>query len=196
MPKRDEKYMIAQRDAIARAALNVLLEKGVYASSLRDICKEAGVSMGGLYIHFSTKEEVIVAACALDFTDQREWSPPDTWDAYVNSQFKSDAIQKGSRRSKRFRLSLQFVAEITQMDHNPKGLSNIYHVYLENISRSLAELKQRGIIRLPYGLELTSLMHMQIFSGAEYQIAADKDTSAESAAEAARHGLAVTAGLV
>ena len=48
MPKRDAAYMRAQREMIARAALQVLLEKGVYDTSLRDICKAAGVSMGAI----------------------------------------------------------------------------------------------------------------------------------------------------
>jgi len=66
MPKREETYMQAQRDAIARATLTVLLDKGLYATSLRDICRAAGISIGALYIHFRTKEEAVVAACALD----------------------------------------------------------------------------------------------------------------------------------
>ena len=62
MPKRDDIYMGEQRTAIARAALKVLLEKGVYATSLRDICMEAGISIGALYTHFANKSEAITCA--------------------------------------------------------------------------------------------------------------------------------------
>ncbi|WP_333605715.1 hypothetical protein [Novosphingobium sp.] len=101
-----------------------------------------------------------------------------------------------SRKSKRFRLSLQFVAELTQMEQNPEGLSAIYHLYRDDISRSLTALRQLNIITLPFGLETTTEMHMQILLGAAYQMASDKDLSVTVATAAPRQSLALTAGLV
>lgn len=194
MPKRDESYMEAQRDAIARAALAVLLEKGVYKTSLRDICKAAGISIGALYTHFKTTEEAIVAACALDHVEAESHPPAADWDEYL-ALLNITRRELGSRESKRFRLSLQFVAELSQMDRNPQGLGTIYHVYRERIAKSLRGLQAKGEITLPLGLEMTTELHMQLEAGAEYQLASNRELPEEGVLEALRAGLAMTAGL-
>ena len=43
MPKRDEAYMEGQRELIERAALECLLDKGVYDTTLRDVCERVRV---------------------------------------------------------------------------------------------------------------------------------------------------------
>jgi AcrR family transcriptional regulator len=197
MPKRDEAYMEGQRLAIARAALEVLLEKGVYATSQRDICKAAGISIGALYTHFRTKEEAIVAACALDYVDTTKEPPAESWVDYIENIHRSENWGRaGGRRSKRFRLSLQFVAELTQFDHNPEGLSTIYQIYRGAIASSLKHLHEKRIITMPLGLAQTTELHMQLIAGSSYQLAADRDLQIESVNEALAVGLALTAGLV
>jgi AcrR family transcriptional regulator len=197
MPKRDEAYMEGQRLMIARAALEVLLEKGVYATSLRDICKAAGISIGALYIHFRTKEEAIVAACALDYVDTAKEPPAESWSDYVENIYsRENGGRGGDRRSKRFRLSLQFVAELTQFDHNPEGLSTIYQIYRGALSSNLRRLHEKGIITMPLGLAQTTELHMQLIAGSSYQLAADRELQIEAVNEALSVGLALTAGLV
>jgi AcrR family transcriptional regulator len=46
------------RDRILRAARELFLSKGFNGSNLRDIAREANVSMGGIYHHFGSKEEI------------------------------------------------------------------------------------------------------------------------------------------
>jgi AcrR family transcriptional regulator len=197
VPKRDETYMEAQRLMIAQAALEVLLEKGVYATSLRDICKAAGISIGALYTHFNTKEEAIVAACALDHEATRYEPLPESWAEYIQGVHSRERNPRaGGRVSQRFRLSLQFVAELTQFDHNPEGLSTIYQVYRGAISSSLEHLHAKGVIAMPLGLAQTTEMHMQMIAGCSYQLAADRDLPIEPVIEALQVGLALTAGLV
>jgi AcrR family transcriptional regulator len=194
MPKRDEGYMEAQREAIARAALDVLLEKGVYKTSLRDICRAAGISVGALYTHFKTTEEAIVAACALDHLETESLPPAANWDEYMAS-FDIERRPPGGRASKRFRLSLQFVAELSQMDHNPEGLASIYHLYRGRIAKSLGALHASGEITLPLGLGMTTELHMQLAAGAEYQLASDRELPIEGVRHALKVGLAMTSGL-
>lgn len=71
--------MQAQRDNIARAALDVLIEKGYHETTLRDICRAAGVSNGALYSYFPTRDSVIIAACLIDHVRARELPVPTTW---------------------------------------------------------------------------------------------------------------------
>lgn len=46
-------------DAILRAAMKLALEQGVSAVSIRDICREARVSIGSFYHHFSSKQQLV-----------------------------------------------------------------------------------------------------------------------------------------
>lgn len=47
------------------AAFRVFGRKGYHAASIRDICKEAGTSVGGLYVHFSSKEDIITGVAEM-----------------------------------------------------------------------------------------------------------------------------------
>lgn len=192
MPKRDESYMQQQRDSIARAALSVLMEKGVYGTSQRDICKAAGISNGALYTHFPSTEAVIVAACAIDHEEATARPAARTWQQYIDTYGNPSRCSGPAAR--RFRLSLQFVAELSQMENSPEGLSAIYAVYRSNVARDLQALKDAGEISLPFNLAKTSAMHMQLVSGAAYQIAADPELDLNTAIDALHLALAVTAG--
>jgi AcrR family transcriptional regulator len=47
------------RDRIERAAIELFVEKGVTATTIRDIAGAVGVSEGALYRHFSSKEQLV-----------------------------------------------------------------------------------------------------------------------------------------
>ncbi|HKT78058.1 MAG TPA: TetR family transcriptional regulator [Sphingobium sp.] len=196
MPKRDDIYMGEQRTAIARAALKVLLEKGVYATSLRDICMEAGISIGALYTHFANKSEAITAACALDFVDMQNEPPARDWAAYVERWTRDVEDVRSPDKSRRMRVSLQFVAELMMMDEDPEGLTSIYLTFRDGIRQSLSHLLERQEITLPLGLEQTTEIHMQLIAGAEYQVAADRTLERQTVIDALAAGLAATAGLI
>ena len=46
------------RERIERAALKHFVEKGIAETSIRDIAEEAGVSLGAMYNHFDSKEDL------------------------------------------------------------------------------------------------------------------------------------------
>lgn len=194
MPKRDQTYMDQQRTAIARAALKALLEKGVYGTSLRDICRTAGVSTGALYTHFPSKSEIIVAACSLDHEDWEDTAPASDWSAYLALVSAEAWSGSDSRSIRRARLSFQFVAELAMMDQNPPGLSAIYLTYTNNISRSLKNLHDLGEITLPLGLDVTVEVHMMLIAGAAYRIASDRDLDPRNVTIALQKSLSVSAG--
>ncbi|RFP17871.1 TetR/AcrR family transcriptional regulator [Duganella sp. BJB488] len=61
MPKRDPGHMAAVRQQILAAARAVFERKGLYEASVSDVSKEAGLSVGTLYVHFRSKEAILVA---------------------------------------------------------------------------------------------------------------------------------------
>jgi len=51
----------ATRIAIDTAAIQLFLEQGYHATSMRQIAEHAGLALGGIYNHFSSKEEIFEA---------------------------------------------------------------------------------------------------------------------------------------
>lgn len=195
LPKRDESYLRAQREAIARAALPVLLEKGYYETTSRDICRAAGVSNGGFYHHYSSREAAIVEACALDQVDRLHNALPASWAEYVHIA-ENGNLPAGTDRSKRFRMLMQFAAEVSQMDENPDGYTDYRRQHRHLVQRALLKLKELGIVTLPLGVEKTAEIHHQLGNGAYYNRYSNHDADLDLIRDAYREALAMTAGLI
>jgi AcrR family transcriptional regulator len=52
------------RRAILEAAYSLILNQGYHATSMRQIAKESGLALGGIYNHFGSKEEIFSAIIA------------------------------------------------------------------------------------------------------------------------------------
>ena len=46
------------RDEILSAALQLFIDRGYHGTSMRQIARQAGIALGGIYNHFSSKEEI------------------------------------------------------------------------------------------------------------------------------------------
>ncbi len=62
MPKVTEEHKAAMRTRIQDAALACFARKGFAAASMADIVKEADLSAGAVYLYYSSKSELMVAA--------------------------------------------------------------------------------------------------------------------------------------
>lgn len=71
MPKRSAAYMDDRRNAILDAADACLDRGGMERVSTTAICKEAGISMGALYTHFPTKEDILFALAQRRASERR-----------------------------------------------------------------------------------------------------------------------------
>lgn len=60
MPKLLANTIEKNRLKIERAALYLFTRKGFHGTTVREIAKKAGVSMGKLYLYYDTKEEIFV----------------------------------------------------------------------------------------------------------------------------------------
>jgi AcrR family transcriptional regulator len=65
MPKVSPEHRAAQRQRILDAARRCFVRDGFHTTSMQDILTEAGLSAGGVYLYFKSKEE-IVEAIAVD----------------------------------------------------------------------------------------------------------------------------------
>jgi AcrR family transcriptional regulator len=61
MPKVSQQYRDARREHILNSARRCFLREGFHATSMQDLCAEAGLSAGAVYRYFASKDEMIVA---------------------------------------------------------------------------------------------------------------------------------------
>jgi AcrR family transcriptional regulator len=194
VPKRNAIYMESQRDTIARAALETLLKKGFDATSLRDVCKVAGVSMGALYIHFANKHDLVIAACMLPLVPDDHPTPAQTWAEYEREFLKMKPMVRSDRTLRRLRLSLQFAAHFTLAPESPTGFIEIWERGNSWFRDSLDALHRRGEIDLPLGLETTARLHSNLLSGTTYMLAYNKGLDLDATWGGMVAGLAQMAG--
>ena len=197
MPKRSAAYMKGQHDLIARAALDVLMEKGIYEASLREICTRAGVSFGAFYNIFPTKEDAIVAARYLDLTEFELGDLPTVsdWKSYVLYMIASFCGRDESDLRRR-RISLQFAAEMLMIESAPEGAPILLEVQRKQMAANLKIVFDRGEITLPMGFERTVEVHAQIGLGASHRLSNDRTFDTTEILAALEEGLAATAGLI
>jgi AcrR family transcriptional regulator len=61
-----KKTVAPKKRLILETAAGLFIEKGFHQTSIRDIAKTAGISLGNLYNHFSGKNELIAAIALLE----------------------------------------------------------------------------------------------------------------------------------
>jgi AcrR family transcriptional regulator len=61
MPKVSEAHRDARRQRILDAALRCFSRDGFHNTTTADIVRESGVSQGSLYLHFATKDDIVLA---------------------------------------------------------------------------------------------------------------------------------------
>jgi len=62
------------KQRIIRTALQVFLAKGYDAASLKEVARQAGVTKGGIYHYFESKEQLFGEALALTAAEMQKWS--------------------------------------------------------------------------------------------------------------------------
>lgn len=62
MPKVSDAHREARREQIAVAALSCFAEKGFQRTSMADIIEASGLSAGAIYLHFESKQQIVLTA--------------------------------------------------------------------------------------------------------------------------------------
>ncbi|HLI05747.1 MAG TPA: TetR/AcrR family transcriptional regulator [Ktedonobacteraceae bacterium] len=81
MPKLRADAKEARRAQILEAALRCFARQGYYATTIQDVVAEAGLSRGGIYLYYPTKESLYLAlsqwwSCGLEEAIRRRVTPP------------------------------------------------------------------------------------------------------------------------
>ncbi len=156
MPKLKPETQALRRDHILDVAERLFAATGFHRTTMHDICREAGISSGALYVHFDSKEALIEGLCGRDraqFTERFSAlaSAPDLLAALrtLGTQYFID--EPAHKRL--------FVAEMAvESTRNPR-IAAIYRSVdaycLESFKRLFTELTAAG--RIAPGLEPASV---------------------------------------
>ncbi len=141
------------RTKLITAMFEALYTKGYHASNLNQILKDAGISKGGLYHHFSSKKELTLSAInevlsqALDFL----WNKPldvnsDYIEALINTIESVEAFSQDSS----LLFSVEFgcplnntISELSAIDKDfALLLQSLYNRWRERIELTLTQAKE------------------------------------------------------
>jgi len=94
MTEQSQKRGEQTRQAIIQAAHDLFVQQGYHGTSMRQIARNAGTALGGLYNHFASKEEVFQAVF-LEYHPYREVIPAIlAAPAETIEQFAQDTIRR------------------------------------------------------------------------------------------------------
>jgi AcrR family transcriptional regulator len=157
--------MEAQREEIARAAYECLVEKGLSDTSLRDVCVRAGVSHGALYVHFSSKEELVAEARKYDERAFDLNPVPETWGEFAAAIEERFGPTRKLESRRRARLSWQITAEAAVSEKAAEGLPEASARRIATFKKALECLHANKEIDLPLGADLSASLVANLVAG-------------------------------
>lgn len=135
-----------QRKAqIIEAAVSVLKEKGVAASSMNDFIKASGLSKGGVYHHFASKEELLIGV--LNYFHERNLSDisienSDQLSAYDQMvQLLTERQELLERVGELAQLMMDFVAHAATIE----SIRSQFHFQYSHYQDLIASILQKGV---------------------------------------------------
>jgi len=129
---------------ILTAAIDIFIEKGYESSSMNEIAARAGISKGGLYHHFSSKDLILIYANQklMEPCTEMLFTAHQTPTAYEGLNYYIDQyLNYWSTRKK----ELTFFTISMNKAITLSGISEIYEAYIENYISVLEALFQKGI---------------------------------------------------
>lgn len=173
MPKMDEAYMAERRAQILDAAQACFVGKGVHPTSVNDICREAGLSVGGLYRHFKSKQEIV------DGLFERSDAMND--EVFVElREGRRSVSQTTAELLRRFqmqgaleviRMSLVMQAEAMRDDSVKAALARQLEFVRSSFSVAITELQRRGDVPEHVDPDAVATILIALFEGLKTQLA-------------------------
>jgi AcrR family transcriptional regulator len=164
MPKRSREYMDQQRLRFCEAAMACFRRKGVVASNLNDICEEAGLSMGALYKHFSSRDELLEAILALRLEQRNAMLHGESWPELRAAilRLREDHDQNAFWR--------EFLAMADLHDRMRELRVHEAGVILAQVQQQLRRYADAGEVVPPFPLRQTAQLVSVIFDGSLIEV--------------------------
>lgn len=195
MPKLDETTRKARRDHILAAAYRCFARNGFAGTTMRAICREAELSLGGVYVHFESKEALMAALAEMGRETTRELMVPAAprKDRTVSELLGALLGPLGSESCiESLRLDLRLWAESL---HTPSLTPHVRDAF-ESVRQPFEDAwrRSRKTGDLPRNVppEPAARVLLAIFLGLAVQKAIEPDTDIEACAASIRSVLAGT----
>ncbi len=170
MPKISDKLRADRREAILRAALDCLATHGYGGTNMRTIAEAVGLTKGGLYAYFDSKEAILLTLA----------------DRYMEAQLERLAPRAGETAEEQLAQGLAYLTPVTSEPRAASGLTAILDLWLSaaEIPAVRASMEARYT---RYHAALAALVRRGMASG-EFRADADPEGAA-GLILAARDGL-------
>ncbi|MAG37120.1 MAG: hypothetical protein CL878_12865 [Dehalococcoidia bacterium] len=176
-PKMTEEHAQARRRQILEAACEVLVNKGWRNTTMRDICREAGLSAGAVYNYFPSKEDIIVALGEQSEERNRSMLGPAqgeeaSWLGAVEGLLQAArwaAQMVGQNQSTSFNLDLEIWVEGLTNDRINKGVRDAGYSIVSPIVEAVKADQERGVIRADLDAEYVGHVVLSLVIGLEVQ---------------------------
>jgi AcrR family transcriptional regulator len=185
MPKVTEAHLQARKEQIMEATFRCISRKGYSRTTVRDIAREAGLSLGTLYLYFENKEEIVSALSASwrEKTDRKlEESFPEGSPLEILCTIFELVIRKynSPQAEEVMRVDLQLWAE--SLNH-PELRVNIVEALGDRISqfsRLITEAQRNGEISADLEERALARVFMALLIGLEVQKSMEPDLDMEA----------------
>jgi TetR/AcrR family transcriptional regulator, repressor for uid operon len=147
VPKLAPETQQARRERILAAAERCFIEKGFHPATMADICREAGVSPGALYIYFASKEELIAGLCEREKDRFTSELARITETADILTALRSLAEQYCCNEPiEKVRLHMEIAAEAGRNETIGRTVREMDRIVCQGLAALLAREKERGRI--------------------------------------------------
>jgi AcrR family transcriptional regulator len=146
LPKITEKQRDARREQILTAAWKCFHSRGIHATSMEQIIREARLSAGAVYLYFKSKEALILSAIAAQMTAVRDEVLPllEKDQPETPAEFIQQVTESIARFTSRMDFDLNAVILMcwSEAQTNPK-VKALVRGYQKGYRKSLSKLVER-----------------------------------------------------
>jgi len=168
---------IETRERIIDAAGRVFARRGYGQATVQDIADEAGISMGALYHHFKSKEELFRALVEDHVRrDVMEYEPrPAASVREAIEHFVDHQIEHLRESDLHARLNVELWAQAAREDWAREAVANTFGTFRGLISRLIVIAQEAGVARRDIDIEATSALMEALFLGTALQWSIDAE---------------------
>lgn len=181
MPKLKPSTQAARREHILDAAERCFARAGFHRTTMQDICKEAQVSAGALYVYFASKEELIAGISERDranFAQQSsELACADDLIAALRRLGEHYSIEDPQHKRV---LCIEIAAESTRNPVVGEIFRSVDRYVIDSFERIFTEARQAGKIDPAFDPHLLAQLIVLLGDGLFWRRAVDPDYDAEA----------------
>jgi AcrR family transcriptional regulator len=172
VPKVSPEHSEARRQKILDSAMACFTENGVHPTSVNDIARAAGMSIGGLYRYFHSKHQIVEELFSRSDDQNRSGTAPDRLEEILDEGFARFGHPNAAATVK---LSLAMHAEAARDPLIAELLAAQLEQVTDVFRARVVEGQSRGAIRADLDPTHLARVVLALFEGLKPQLVLDRD---------------------